>query len=214
MACGGGWAWLRDGHLFAHICGARGPRGPLTAVVEHMPVLTPGQVVELDMTRSRRWRTPGTSVTAPPEQIAAACAAVRPHAWNDPRARALGRDPRAATVGALVGRGPGLTPAGDDVLAGYVLARRAIDPDRSRRDRALVLWSARHTGEPARSLLLCASRGEAFSPAATMLAALLAADGPALAPGLRRLRALGATTGRAMLTGMLEGIAAGIDAAR
>ena len=107
----------------------------------------------------------------------------------------------------LAGRGPGLTPAGDDALAGYLLARRALDPAGARTEAAVVLTVARRaTGQPARSLLRAAARGEAFEPVASMLAVLLRADGPALAAALRRLSALGATTGRAALTGLLRGL--------
>lgn len=140
----------------------------------------------------------------------AACAAVRPHAWNDPRALALGSGHLEDGVRALAGRGPGLTPAGDDVLTGFVLARRSLDPAGSRGDIAIVLARGRGTGQPARSLLRAAADGEAFEPAAAMLAALLVGDGSSLAPAVRRLSALGATTGRAMLTGLIRGLTTAI----
>jgi hypothetical protein len=192
------------------VCGPRGPRGPLTAIVDHVPVLEPGRRVALDTRRARIWHTPEPPAAAAADRVLAACAAVRPHAWNDPRALALGSGPLADGVRALTGRGPGLTPAGDDVLAGFVLARRAFDVVDSRRDVAIVLACGRQTGEPARSLLRAAADGEAFEPAAAMLAALLAGDGAALAPAVRRLAALGATTGRAMLTGLIRGLTTGL----
>jgi hypothetical protein len=109
----------------------------------------------------------------------------------------------------IAGRGPGLTPAGDDVLAGYVLARRAAAPQAWRAEAAAILAVSRNaTGEPARSLLRAAAAGEAFEPVILMLAALLGADGPSLAPSMRRLRGLGATTGTAMLTGLVCGLLA------
>lgn len=208
MAAGAGWAWLRDGSRVVHVSGSRGPRGPLTATVQRVPVLEAGQVVTLDLTDAGIWRTPQMPPAADAESIAAACVAVRPHAWNDPRALRLGIDPIAAVAADLAGRGPGLTPAGDDALAGFILARRAVAPRDSRHTLATVLAAARHTGEPSRSLLRAAASGEAFSPAAAMLAALLGADGPAIPAALRNLTALGSTTGRAMLTGLIRGLAA------
>lgn len=207
MAAGAGWAWLRDGGRVVHVTGDRGPRGPLTAVVAKLPILRAGQPVALDLARSEPWRTPPAPPAADGLLVAGACEAARPHAWNDPRALALGTAPLRTAAAALAGRGPGLTPAGDDALTGYLLARRAVDAVAARGDAAVVLQIARTAvGEPARSLLCAAARGEAFEPVAGMLAALLRADGAALAPAIRRLAALGATTGRATLTGLIRGL--------
>ena len=207
MASGAGWAWLRDDGRVVHLTGDRGPRGPLTAVVGSVPILRAGQRVALDFARSEPWHTPPAPPAADGLLVAGACEAARPHAWNDPRALELGTAPLRTAVAALAGRGPGLTPAGDDALTGYLLARRAVDPVAARREAAVVLQIARTAaGQPARSLLRAAARGEAFEPVAGMLAALLRADGTALAPAIRRLAALGATTGRATLTGLIRGL--------
>lgn len=207
MAAGAGWAWLRGDIGVVHVTDARGPRGPLTAIVDSVPILRAGQRVTLDLAGAEPWRTPAPPAAAGARAVAGACKAARPHAWNDPRALELGAGPLAEAVEALSGRGPGLTPAGDDALAGYLLARRAVDPVGARGEAALILRAARRaTGEPARSLLRAAARGEAFEPVSGMLAALLRADGPALAPAIRRLAALGATTGRANLTGLIRGL--------
>lgn len=206
MAAGAGWAWLRDGTRVVHVSGARGPRGPLTATVDRVPVLEAGQTVALDLTSAAPWLTPRPPEPASAEAIAAACTSVRAHAWNDPRAFRLGIDPLAAVVADLAGRGPGLTPAGDDALCGFMLARRAVDPATARHIAAVILAGSRRAGEPSRSLLRAAAHGEAFSPAAAMLGALLRADGPSIAPALRTLTALGGTTGRALLTGLLCGL--------
>ena len=205
IAAGAGWAWIEESRTrrLLHVTGARGPRGPLTIVTARVPVLAPGDRVQLDLARARPWRTPPPPAPGPPAQVLEACAAVRPHRWPDPRALALGREPVEAVAHDLAGHGPGLTPAGDDALLGYVLARRALDPAAARREAATVLALARHaTGGPALALLRWAARGQAAEPAAAMLARLLAAEGPALAPAVRRLAALGRTTGRAILTGM------------
>jgi hypothetical protein len=209
MAAGAGWAWLRGDGGVVHVTGDRGPRGPLTAIVASVPTLRAGQPVTLDLTESAPWHTPPPPPPADASLVAGACEAARPHAWNDPRALELGAGPLRDVVEALAGRGPGLTPAGDDALVGYLLARRALDPLDARRDAAVALQIAREaTGEPARSLLRAAARGEAFEPVASMLAALLQADGPAISPAIRRLAALGATTGRATLTGLIRGLQA------
>jgi hypothetical protein len=183
-------------------------------VVDEVPVIDPGHRIGLDLSAARLWRAPPMPAPADPDLIAAACDAVLPHMWNDPRALALGAGLRAGAARELVGRGPGLTPAGDDALAGYVLARRATAPGAWRIEAAEIMRAARGaTGEPSWSLLRAAVAGEAFEPALLMLAALIRADGTALAPAVRRLRALGATTGRAMLTGMVCGLRAPVATA-
>src|SRR5205807_842773 len=142
-----------------HLTGTAGPRGPLTAVVERVPVLEPGARVRLDLSRAVVWRTPSPPPPAPSDRVASACAAVRAHLWNDPRALALGIEPLQGLADALAGRGPGLTPAGDDALLGYLLARRALVGDAARPDAALVLRCARRSsGGPGLALLRWAAR--------------------------------------------------------
>ncbi|MDX6647133.1 MAG: hypothetical protein QOK40_2860 [Miltoncostaeaceae bacterium] len=188
QAAGAGWAWLRGPRGPVHLTGPAGPRGPLTAVVARVPVLEPGARVRLDQRRALVWRTPSAPEPVPADRIAAACAAVRAHLWNDPRALALGARPLDELAGGLAGRGPGLTPAGDDALLGYLLARRAIvGTAAARADAALVLRAARR-----------ASGGPSL--------ALLRADGAALGPALRRLGAYGRTTGPAILAGLVGGL--------
>jgi hypothetical protein len=210
-AAGAGWAWLRAEPLGrpAHLTGRGGPRGPLTLVVDRVPVLAPGDRVALDSAGARPWRTPVPPAAADPDAVAAACRSVTAHLWNDPRALELGRRPLGQVAPGLVGRGPGLTPAGDDVLLGWLLARRARNPAGARGDAALVLGLARRgTGAVSRGLLRWAARGEAPEPVALMLAALVGADGPGLGPAVRRLAGYGRTTGRAALTGLVAGLLA------
>ncbi|MCF6379846.1 DUF2877 domain-containing protein [Nocardioides KLBMP 9356] len=132
---------------------------------------------------------------------------------SDPRSTAVGRhEPSASAVpmtsafdlpadgrltavhlDRLLGRGPGLTPLGDDVLAGWFTTRAALGaPDASlagavrRRLGVTTLLSA--------TLLDCAIRGEALP----QLTAWLADPSPATR---RALLAVGATSGAGLLTG-------------
>ncbi|GAA1923894.1 DUF2877 domain-containing protein [Nocardioides hwasunensis] len=93
----------------------------------------------------------------------------------------------------LIGRGPGLTPLGDDVLAGWLVTRAALgEPDEQlasdvrRRLGATTLLSA--------TLLDCAIRGEALP----QLSAWLADPTETTA---RALLAVGATSGAGLMTG-------------
>lgn len=162
----------------------------------------------LDTSRARIWRTPPVDATASSDAIRDACALVRPHVWNDPRALALGTHPVAEIANELAGRGPGLTPAGDDALTGYVYTVVALGLAGADEARAAALHALSMTGEPSASLLRAAADGEVFSPAAAMLRALVTADGDALTPSVRGLTALGRTTGRALLTGIVRALSA------
>ena len=93
----------------------------------------------------------------------------------------------------LLGRGPGLTPLGDDVLAGWFATRAALGtPDAvlagavRRRLGVTTLLSA--------TLIDCAIRGEVLP----QLGAWLAAPAPATRDALL---AVGATSGAGLMTG-------------
>jgi len=105
----------------------------------------------------------------------------------------------------LLGRGPGLTPAGDDVLAGWLLA---VHHDTAARDGLLpVVTSARHaTTALSASLLEEAAAGRGV-PAALALGDALGGHGDAgdVATALGRLLRVGHTSGAALAHGLLRG---------
>ncbi|MGI8575997.1 MAG: DUF2877 domain-containing protein [Egibacteraceae bacterium] len=122
-------------------------------------------------------------------------------------------DPDACVeaAGALIGLGSGLTPAGDDVVAGLLAGLRllptAVGEDGGRsaaladRLEAAVVPTA-HLRTPALSaaLLAHAGRGEVARPVARLLRALTGrGDSEAAA---RRLANVGHTSGRDLLTGL------------
>lgn len=83
-------------------------------------------------------------------------------------------------VDALVGRGPGLTPAGDDVLAGYA-AGLVLFHGRHVEARRLADLAAPRTNALSATLLLHATQGELPEPAHALLE--LGETGPLLAWG-------------------------------
>lgn len=103
----------------------------------------------------------------------------------------------ADTALALLGRGPGLTPLGDDVLAGWLATRAAQQrPDGAL--AAVVESHADHTTALSATLLRCAIRGEVLPE----LAAYLRAVGThAERPAVERLLTVGATSGAGLLAG-------------
>ncbi len=115
----------------------------------------------------------------------------------------LAADPRPAC--ALLGEGPGLTPAGDDVVAGG-LAVCALRGD------AVALGAAPEILERARvattslsaALLSCAAAGQVVPEAARFLASLCGTEDAAQA--LSELRSVGTTSGTALAFGIVAAL--------
>jgi hypothetical protein len=108
----------------------------------------------------------------------------------------------------LLGRGEGLTPYGDDVLAGYLVAAAAYGLP-AEELRAYVHRTAdERTTTLSAALLRHAAAGETIPQVAGLLDAL-GGRGP-LDPALAELRAVGHTSGAAMAAGVVA--AAGMAA--
>jgi hypothetical protein len=105
-------------------------------------------------------------------------------------------------VRALLGLGPGVTPAGDDVLAGALVAlRAAADPAADRLAAAVAAAEPlTRTSTVSAALLGHAARGEAIPELAGLLGAL-DGRGP-LPPAVRRLQAVGESSGAALIAGV------------
>lgn len=110
---------------------------------------------------------------------------------------------RAGLVG-LIGLGPGLTPSGDDVLAGALIALAALDRLVSR-DR---LWGLCRvhldcTNEISGAHLRAAARGYGAAALHGGIAATMAGDARRLAAALAELATLGHSSGRDGFAGAL-----------
>jgi hypothetical protein len=97
----------------------------------------------------------------------------------------------------LAGRGHGLTPAGDDVLAGYAGWQSAAG-----RPTTLSNLAAVRASPIGLAYLRCAERGELPEPAAATLAAIGAGDVAAARRRAGMLGQWGASSGAALLWGM------------
>lgn len=105
-----------------------------------------------------------------------------------------------AAVPALVGRGDGLTPVGDDVLSGWLVATRAAGRDPSA-VAAAVRTQAHRTTSLSATLLADAAEGASIPPFRRLLLAL--GTGQDVAAAVSGLRAVGHTSGAGMLLGAL-----------
>ncbi len=106
---------------------------------------------------------------------------------------------------ALVGRGPGLTPAGDDVLAGALVALHTL----GRRDLAGHLWpSVRRrslrAGNPISTAhLAAAARGQATAVIHLAIARIIAGEVHDLETMAAGIAAIGHSSGRDAMAGVL-----------
>jgi hypothetical protein len=167
-----------------------------------------------------RWWNPGVPVLARPEPAITAEAA--DSAPAPPEQLAAGLASLAAgdaelAVRQLIGAGPGLTPAGDDVLCGALAALAAWAPDSVARRRLAeaVAAAAGRTTRISAALLQSAVAGCAVPELTRYLTALSpptppGTDSPsgAACPGveeaLREVTAVGASSGAAMALGVLH----------
>lgn len=118
--------------------------------------------------------------------------------WG-PATEGLRRGDLTRVFRCLEGRGPGLTPSGDDVLAGIVLVS-AINP---RRRAALDnLARTARTSRLSRAFLRWAAGGQSIQPVHALLDAAASADRNGMQRAAETLVAVGATSGRALMSGI------------
>lgn len=192
------------------------PFGPLSLAVAGLPslALRPGkralvepgrlllgrQAVGLERVRERRPppSAPAGRAAAAAEAAEAAIAVTGGPAEDlVPGLRALRRGRTREGVWQLAGRGQGLTPAGDDALAGYAAWRHATG-----RPAPLSALAAGRSSPLGGAYLRCAERGELPDAGAAVLSAVRAGDPSAAATAAGALRDWGATSGAALLWGI------------
>jgi hypothetical protein len=99
----------------------------------------------------------------------------------------------------LEGRGGGLTPTGDDVLAGLLLvhAWSGSDPD-----HLLAVARSAATTNLSRSFLSWAARGRSIAPVHDLMACAVASDGHGFDRAVATVSAIGGSSGVALLWGI------------
>lgn len=183
-------AYLRFPAGLVALTSGLAPRGPLHLRVAVLPELRAGERVSTDGA-TLRGTTWSVSLAAP-TWTGALPAALHPPPAGEPLCELAAR---------LGGRGPGLTPEGDDVLAGLLLATRAARGAAGEPELRAVAASV-GTTEVAAAFLAWAARGQCIEPAHDWLTA---GDGAARRGAERRLRAVGASSGAALLAGLRLG---------
>jgi hypothetical protein len=119
----------------------------------------------------------------------------------------------AALAEALCGRGPGLTPAGDDMLVGWLAAGWLLygeAPHFLAACEEIVAVARRRTHLLSRVWLEYAARGAFALPLLELLASLADENEERLLRAARAVLALGASSGRDLLHGLLLGLLPGL----
>lgn len=221
-------AYLRFGEDWVLLCGPSAALGPLSLTVSGLtfdaiepraPVrrdkaqlLVGGERISLERVRERRsvgFRARAHGIQ--PALAAARAAVPSPPASLSPGLAALERDDPLAAIPLLAGLGEGLTPAGDDVLAGYAAWRQA---DGLALELAATAGARRRCSPLGLAYLRCAERGELPDLAERALAALRAGESAATARATQALAGWGSSSGAAYVWGFGAGAraAAGEDA--
>ena len=114
--------------------------------------------------------------------------------------------PPPAGARVLIGLGPGLTPSGDDLIAGALIALRAFSrPDAAARLGAWALpLAATRTGAISRAHLAAAAAGEGTEPLHQVLAAICTADEVGLERELDAADRIGHCSGWDALAGVAQ----------
>ena len=179
------------------------------SVIVRNRVLTVGRVA-VDLTGATLWEGP---LPNPAELAAASPLALDVLAGAPPSALAahesrvgeavarLAEHRLDGAVDALAGLGPGLTPAGDDALAGILVVARATQGEGSEAALVDVAGTAR-TNDIARAFLAWAARGQSIEPVHRFLAAVAVLDRDAAAGALRTLSTFGHSSGADLAFGL------------
>ncbi len=177
--------------------------------------------VEVDLAAARVWR----GALPEPSTLAGAdlnvFAAAPPSALVDPvhadrlavAVHRLDHDDLAGAARAIGGLGPGLTPSGDDVLAGILLVRRALRGPAAESGLVAVARAVRTTSL-SREVLVWAARGQAVEPVHDLLGSVAAGDRAAADTALAHVVALGHSSGADLALGLALGLGLRLGVAR
>ena len=129
--------------------------------------------------------------------------------WNDVRSAAVhGRSEEVLRM--LTGRGNGLTPSGDDVLAGLMLVDAWEHRANDAAARRLQLVDHMRTTRLSQSFLRWAARGQSIEPVHRVVEVSRSTDADRFADATKELCSIGSSSGRALLAGLAVGLETGL----
>ena len=177
--------------------------GPLNAIVEDFESLPIGMSVFIEIEKNTLWKPSVPSVAKQIPRIGI------PESIREPAQTFLGWIAETGKPDdALIGLGPGLTPAGDDFVAGAMIALRAFG-EHALADR-IAGWALplaeKNTGKISRAHLRCAAAGEGHEALHDLLSALNHGES-AIAHAMQALDRVGHSSGRDAAAGALLSLA-------
>lgn len=185
--------------------------GPLSVAVDGLDRLplrpgapaevTRGRLLVGDVALSLERMRGRPSEIARPESAVACASLPTPPAPLEAGLAALAGARVAEAVRLLAGLGDGLTPAGDDVLAGYAGARVTLG-----RPVAISTMAAGRASPLGLAYLRCAERGELPDAAARLLSAICRGSVAEAQAAVAPLRTWGASSGMALGWGINAGL--------
>jgi len=156
--------------------------------------------------RPPRGQVTARALAAVRASLSGADAGVRGVLLPDLGAAAADHDAAISAATSLLGAGPGLTPSGDDVLAGFLAGAAAFGIDATALREAIAVLAPERTTALSAALLWHAARGECIDELAGLAAALTSQrPGGAEQAGLAvsRLLSVGHTSGAALALGLV-----------
>lgn len=176
--------------------------------------------LSVDLGRAPRWEPPVVDAAALRRAAASRTPGPRPHdlaavaglpgALVDAAADELAGTGDLVALARLVGGlGPGLTPAGDDLLAGVLVADAALHPQAGAARHDAAVTAAARTNDVAAAFLRWAAAGQCIRPVHDVLLAVAAGDSGGEVAARHRVGRIGASSGAALLLGLDLALAAG-----
>ncbi len=202
------------------------PLGPLHVPVPALPPVAAGDQMPVDegavLVCGTWWHAtvPPWSGAVPPRSALPAAAALAaqlaetaaaPQLWPGtsglpaPAERAIRAGDLDSAAALLGGLGPGLTPVGDDVLAGALFAA-ALGAGPAEVVRLCGVARRVRTNRIAGAFLLAAARGQCIAPVHDLVMALARGDIDAARRSCGQAAGFGATSGHALVYGVLRGL--------
>ena len=180
---------------------------PRSILMRRLPVLRPRERITLDLTDSADIFDPKLRLKICVSQKWFPLLLEWLDFINEPELENLGRTVERNRFEKLSGMGPGLTPAGDDFIAGWVVALRSTASSEARREirEFSAAWQPEKTTWLSKWMILDAIKGKTWKRGKDLLYAMSQNDGPAVSKVAAEILNWGHTSGKAWLAGLARG---------
>ena len=180
-----------------------GPAGPISVRV----------VREWAPARPARGEPSATALAAARSALGGADLGIDDRPLSGLAAAAADPDASIGLASRLLGSGPGLTPSGDDVLAGFLAGAAAFGLDAASLRQAIGALAPVRTTALSAALLWHAARGECIDELAALASALTGRAGQG-ADAVSRLMSVGHSSGAALALGLMAAAGAALHSQR